>query len=71
MWLRDTLPEYMQASGIYPRVMTYGWNANVWIDASNTTTTDAAVSLVRNIDAVREEVRISLMSMKRNRANIF
>lgn len=57
MWLRDTLPEFMQASGIFPRVMTYGWNANVWIDSSNQRTTEAAMALVHNVDAVREQVR--------------
>ncbi|KAI9702306.1 MAG: hypothetical protein M1836_000785 [Candelina mexicana] len=53
MWLRDTLPEYLEERSIYPRIMTYGWNANVWVDPADQTTSEAAMSLVQHIDSER------------------
>ncbi|KAI9795448.1 MAG: hypothetical protein M1835_005782 [Candelina submexicana] len=52
-WLRDTLPEYLEERSIYPRTMTYGWNANVWVDPADQKTSEAAMSLVQHIDSER------------------
>ena len=31
-WVRDRLPKELENIGIFPRVMTYGWNASAWYD---------------------------------------
>ena len=31
-WARKSLPKEFEAIGIFPRVMTYGWNASAWYD---------------------------------------
>ena len=57
-WLRDELPNFLEAQdkGIHPRVMTYGYNANVWvnhtIDGLDTPVSDLIHSL-----KVEREVR--------------
>ncbi|KAL8780921.1 MAG: hypothetical protein Q9213_006232 [Squamulea squamosa] len=30
-WPRDELPGLLESSGVFPRVMTYGWYANAWL----------------------------------------
>ena len=42
---------------LYPRIMTYG------IDSSNQKMTEAAISLVRHIGAIRKQVCMSAMCM--------
>ena len=32
MWPRDFLPKVLEEVGIFPRVMTLGWDANTWLD---------------------------------------
>ena len=31
-WARESLPEVFEEIGIFPRVMTFGWNASAWYD---------------------------------------
>ncbi|KAL8717435.1 MAG: hypothetical protein Q9225_005321 [Loekoesia sp. 1 TL-2023] len=31
-WPRDDLPQLLEAQNIYPRVMTYGWSATLWLE---------------------------------------
>lgn len=31
-WAVDSLPKGLEDAGIFPRVMTYGWNASAWFD---------------------------------------
>ena len=31
-WARERLPKELEEVGIFPRVMTYGWNASAWYD---------------------------------------
>ena len=31
-WARESLPKELEEVGIFPRVMTYGWNASAWYD---------------------------------------
>ena len=31
-WARENLPKELEEIGIFPRVMTYGWNASAWYD---------------------------------------
>lgn len=31
-WALDCLPKELEDAGIFPRVMTYGWNASAWYD---------------------------------------
>ncbi|KAL8808730.1 MAG: hypothetical protein Q9223_003734 [Gallowayella weberi] len=31
-WPRDELPEMLEARGIFPRVLTYGWPADLWLN---------------------------------------
>ena len=35
-WAVDELPKWLEAIGIFPRIMTYGWNANAMIDPART-----------------------------------
>ncbi|KAL8713584.1 MAG: hypothetical protein Q9220_002446 [cf. Caloplaca sp. 1 TL-2023] len=30
-WPRDELPKILEAGGLYPRVLTYGWPADLWL----------------------------------------
>ncbi|KAI4216270.1 MAG: hypothetical protein LQ351_001280 [Letrouitia transgressa] len=30
-WPGDRLPERLQSLGVFPRILTYGWSANVWL----------------------------------------
>ncbi|KAH0545385.1 hypothetical protein FGG08_000526 [Glutinoglossum americanum] len=53
MWLRDIFPEILEEQGIYPRIMTFGFNANVWVDNSTQTTEEAAENLVGSLNAER------------------
>lgn len=31
-WLCAELPKFLEEAGIFPRIMTFGWAANVWLD---------------------------------------
>ncbi|KAL8800581.1 MAG: hypothetical protein Q9182_005092 [Xanthomendoza sp. 2 TL-2023] len=31
-WPRDEIPEMLEARGIFPRVLTYGWPADLWLN---------------------------------------
>jgi hypothetical protein len=56
-WIRDVLPGRLQVRGIFPRIMTYGYNANIWRDQVVGRVTEPAGKLVRLLDAEREQVR--------------
>lgn len=32
LWPCDELPDFLEGVGIHPRVLTFGWNANDWLD---------------------------------------
>ncbi|KAI4164606.1 MAG: hypothetical protein LQ342_001919 [Letrouitia transgressa] len=32
-WPSDRLPERLESLGVFPRVLTYGWRANAWLDS--------------------------------------
>ncbi|MCJ1456042.1 hypothetical protein MMC28_006399 [Mycoblastus sanguinarius] len=32
MWPRDILPKTLEEAGVFPRVMTFGWDASSWLD---------------------------------------
>ena len=58
-WLRDLLPrllEQNQQQKIYPRVMTYGYNADVWMTKSATEIDEPADNLISYLNTERETV---------------
>ncbi|KAL8767261.1 MAG: hypothetical protein Q9209_006187 [Squamulea sp. 1 TL-2023] len=40
-WPRDELPELLESSGVFPRVMTYGWHADAWLSPSEKVSSSA------------------------------
>ena len=36
LWPRDKLPNLLEQEGIFPRIMTYGWNADAWVNPPQT-----------------------------------
>ena len=59
-WLRDILPRLLEQNRqqhIYPRVMTYGYDANVWITKSVADITVQVDNLLSSLDTERSEVK--------------
>ena len=36
LWPRDELPKVLEGEGIFPRIMTFGWGANSWLNPPQT-----------------------------------
>ena len=53
MWPRDELPQALEANGIYPRILTVGWDAHTWLTPETNTQSPSEV-LVKAIRAIRE-----------------
>ena len=59
-WLRDIMPrllEQNQQQQIYPRVMTYGYNADVWMTKSAAEIDVPVDNLLLYLETEREGVR--------------
>lgn len=59
-WLRDILPRLLEQNRqqhIYPRVMTYGYNADVWITNSVADIAVPVDNLLSSLDTERNEVK--------------
>lgn len=59
-WLRDILPKLLKhdrRQSIYPRVMTYGYNADIWITRSVANIDVPVENLLSYLDTERSEVR--------------
>ena len=37
-WPRDSLPKALEAQGMFPRVLTYGWPASTWLESQGNVT---------------------------------
>jgi hypothetical protein len=57
-WIRDHLPERLSRRNVYPRIMTYGYDANIWRDASIGGVERPVDSLISLLDVYRREVSI-------------
>ena len=55
VWPCSKLPKILEASGIFPRIMTFGWNAEVWFKADQDTQHDCR-RLVNALNATRTEI---------------
>ena len=64
-WLRDILPNLLSGyarpdgqQGIYARIMTFGYNSNIWVNASPIANFDDAVNnLIAGLNRERRVVR--------------
>ena len=54
-WARESLPKELEEVGIFPRVMTYGWNASAWYDPQSETES-APGDLARALEESRIKV---------------
>ena len=52
-WARDTLPKELEDAGIFPRVLSYGWNASAWYDPQ------------REIESAHEDLARALKDLRR------
>ena len=53
-WARDTLSKELENAEIFPRVLTYGWNASVWYDPQC------------NIESAHEDLARALKELRRD-----
>lgn len=58
-WIRDTLPASL-GDAIRPRIMSFGYNANIWKDTVSGDITDPARGLVGALRHERAEVSNTL-----------
>ncbi|KAL2068811.1 hypothetical protein VTL71DRAFT_15149 [Oculimacula yallundae] len=54
-WLRDELPGQLQHREVFARVMTYGYNANMWRDSAVGDITEPLATLVQLLGSEREQ----------------
>ena len=54
-WARERLPKELEEVGIFPRVMTYGWNASAWYDPQSEIES-APGDLARALEKTRNKV---------------
>lgn len=62
-WLRDILPRLLQTNSqqkIYPRVMTYGYNADVWMTRSVQEIDVPVENMLSHLATERSQVRLAL-----------
>ena len=45
-WPRDELPKILEAANIFPRILSYGWDANVWFNPHQSI--DEEIRLLKN-----------------------
>lgn len=59
MWPCSELPKVLEEAGIFPRIMTFGWDANVWLDPhqDNQKLGEACESLRRELDRERSDCK--------------
>ncbi|MCJ1394930.1 hypothetical protein MMC18_007810 [Xylographa bjoerkii] len=55
MWPCDELPKVLETAGIFPRILTFGWNADVWLEPGQDTD-KACRSFVEALAFARKEV---------------
>ena len=58
-WLRDELPRFLEeqaGKSLRPRVMSYGYNANIWVNAPIDGLDTPVANLVRWLDLERKQV---------------
>ncbi|KAK1758143.1 hypothetical protein QBC47DRAFT_373805 [Echria macrotheca] len=53
-WMRDELPSQLRTRGIFPRLLTYGYNANVWGETVEGDISEPVVTLCELLKSERE-----------------
>ncbi|KAH0553125.1 hypothetical protein GP486_006688, partial [Trichoglossum hirsutum] len=56
MWLKDLLPAILEANGIYPRIMVYGYNSNMLVNMNAAKISDASNNLYHSLNAARHDI---------------
>ncbi|KAL9589333.1 MAG: hypothetical protein Q9203_001875 [Teloschistes exilis] len=51
-WPRDELPGLLEAEGAFPRIMTYGWPAEVWLNPHGNAS-ECTEAFLRNLKKIR------------------
>ena len=51
-WPRDSLPKVLEAQGVFPRVLTYGWPASTWLESQGNAT-NFVDNFVSSLNAAR------------------
>jgi hypothetical protein len=67
LWPCSQLPRLLEVAGIFPRIMTFGWNANVWLNVqkNNRHVTQASESLCQQLeDERRDSKKRSIIYMR-------
>lgn len=65
-WLRDELPRFFQGQPgktLRPRVMSYGYNANIWVKSTIDGLDAPVLDLVRCFDLERKQVDLVLQAI--------
>ncbi|MCJ1250637.1 hypothetical protein MMC30_007865 [Trapelia coarctata] len=52
LWALDALPKALETVGIVPRIMTYGWNADSWLDSTHSMNTECE-TLIKALESER------------------
>ncbi|KAL8688757.1 MAG: hypothetical protein Q9218_005411, partial [Villophora microphyllina] len=52
-WPRDELPRLLQAGGVFPRIMTYGWPAEIWLNPHGNTS-DCTEAFLLHLRSARQ-----------------
>ncbi len=55
-WLRDSLPGLLEQQKIYSRVMSFGYNADVWMTKSVADLDDPVRDLLHYLEVERKQV---------------
>ncbi|KAI9777255.1 MAG: hypothetical protein M1839_008985 [Geoglossum umbratile] len=55
MWLKDILPEILEAKKVYPRIMIYGYRSNIFVNTNAAKIDEPATNLYNCLNAARQD----------------
>jgi len=55
MWLKDTLPGILEAKMVYPRIMTYGYRSNIFVNTNTAKIDEPATNLYNCLNSARQD----------------
>jgi hypothetical protein len=54
MWLKDILPEILEAKKVYPRIIIYGYRSNIFVNTNTAKIDEPATNLYNCLNAARQ-----------------